>query len=123
MTSPAATAPAVSPSAEQLAHAIGADRKPGFVAYTASSDPNNMLGRQGEYTSKVSWGSAQDSSIEVFPDRQDAQAREAYVQGFRCPFGDGYDYLSGTALLRVSCDDTPSQARSLEARFALPAGR
>ena len=40
-----------------------------------------------------------------------------YVTGFTCPFGDGYDYLVRTMLLRVSCDATPAQAKQLEARF------
>jgi hypothetical protein len=121
--SPAATtaaAPvttAVSPSAEEIAHSMDLDKQPGYVAYTADTDPNHLLGRQGGYTSKINWGGDQDSSIEVFPDRTDAQARESYVQGFRCPFRDGYDDLTDTALLRLSCNDTPSQAKSIEARF------
>jgi hypothetical protein len=47
----------------------------------------------------------------------DAQAREKYLQAFTCPFGDGYDYLDGAALLRLDCALTPAQAQANEALF------
>ena len=75
---------------------------------------NHLLGRQHEYTSKVKWSVG---GIEVFPDAADAQAREKYVQAFTCPIGDGYDYLDGTALLRLDCALTPSQAQVNKALF------
>lgn len=104
-------------SAETLAARLNLTTQPGYAAYTAASDPNHLLGRHNEYTSKVNWGSNQDNSIEVFASAADAQARKAYVFSFQCPFGDGYDYLAGTVLLRLSCDDTPSQAQALKARL------
>lgn len=85
-----------------------------FTAYTAATDPNHLLGRQHEYTSKINWTGG---SIEVFPDATDAQAREAYVKGFTCPIGDGYDYLDGTDLLRLACALTPAQAQVNEKLF------
>lgn len=85
-----------------------------FKAYTASTDPNHLLGRQGEYTSKVNWS---QGSIEVFSDVADAQNRETYLKAFTCPLGDGYDYLDGAALLRLDCALTPSQAQANEALF------
>lgn len=88
------------------------------TVYTAATDPNHLLGRQREYTSKVNWGSDEDNSIEVFPTASDAALRRDYVTGFQCPFGDGYDYLSGTALLRVSCSQTPVQAAAADKLFA-----
>jgi hypothetical protein len=33
------------------------------------------------------------------------------VQAFTCPFGDGYDLLDGTALLRLACALTPPRPR------------
>lgn len=88
------------------------------TVYNATTDPNTLLGRQGEYASKVNWGPNLDSSIEAgFPALADAQAREQYVEAFKPPFGDGYDYLVGTALLRLSESYTPAQAKSLEAAF------
>ena len=58
--------------------------------YTASTDTNHLLGRQGEYTSKVNWGANQDNPIEVFTNLADAQARQQCLSAFRPPFGDGY---------------------------------
>lgn len=85
-----------------------------FTAYTAVTDPNHLLGRQHEYTSKINWAGG---SIEVFPSAAYANARETYVQAFTCPIGDGYDYLDGTALLRLACAFTPAQAKANEALF------
>ena len=103
---------------------MGLDRQPGYVAYTAITDPNHLLGRQGEYTSKVNWGSdgtdqtaATGGSVEVFADAADAQARLQYLQAFKPPIGDGYDYLTGTALLRLAAGYTPTQAATLKTAF------
>lgn len=113
---------AVSPSAEHIATAMGVTR---YTAYNARTDPNQLLGRQGEYTSKVNWGAGGDggdNSIEVFPTAAGAKGREAYVKLFRCPFGDGYDHVHGTALLRLACSLTPAQAKADEAAFDKAAG-
>ena len=103
-----------------------------LIAYTAASDPNHLLGRQGGYTSKVAWAdpraARQDAGdtrgsiglgggIEAFPTAAGARARYEYLRGFQPPFGDGYDYLSGTALLRLSQYLTPAQARAYRAAF------
>lgn len=108
-SAPAPAKPAL--TASQIAQRMEIGR---FTAYTAATDPNHLLGRQHEYTSKINWTGG---SIEVFPDIADAKAREAYVQAFTCPIGDGYDYLDGTALLRLACAQTPAQAKSNEALF------
>lgn len=112
----AGTMAAVPPSAEVIA---GDLHLHGIVAYTAATDPDHLLGRQGEYTSKVNWGPAGQlwSSIEVFPAAADAAAREQYVSSFPPPIGDGYDFLAGAALLRLADSYTPTQARALEAAF------
>ncbi len=86
------------------------------TAYTAATDPNHLLGRQGGYTSKINWP---DGSIEVFSTPADAQKREIYLHALAdLPFGDGYDYLVGTYLLRISDSQTPTQAQVLEADFS-----
>lgn len=109
------TAPARrSPAADVIARQM---KLRNVAVYTASNDPNHMLGRQGEYTSKINWGPSRASSIEVFGTAADARARGQYVSGFRCPFGDGYDYVSGTALIRIGCDMSPVRAHKLLARF------
>lgn len=87
------------------------------TAYTVKTDPNHLIGTQHGYTSKAAWGPQKWSSVEVFSSTADAQMRYAYVGSFGCPFGDGHDYVSGTALLRVACDVGPVHARKLHARF------
>jgi hypothetical protein len=115
--SPPATQ-AVSPSAEVIAQRMGLTTLPGYVAYTASTDPNHLLGRQNGYTSKINWGpDGNTGTIEVFPDQADAIARQDYIKGFTCPVGFGYLIMQGTADLRLGCDLTPAQAAPLEARF------
>ena len=103
-------------TASALARAMGIKK---FTAYTAETDPNKLLGRQREYTSKVNWKAG---SIEVFSVHADAAAREQYLENFQCPFGDGYDYLDGDALLRLACAVTPSQAKSAEKKFRKAVG-
>lgn len=125
----------VSPSAAviagELAHAgLGVTK---LITWTPATDPNHLMGRQGGYTSKVAWvdpaasaagdpsndvgGTEFGGGIEVFPDAASAQSRLAELQGFKPPFGDGYDYLAGTALLRLSNFLAPAQAAAYKAAF------
>jgi hypothetical protein len=107
-----------------------------LIVYTPATDPNHEMGRQGGYTSKVAWvdsravkagagnpasdrgGTEFGGGIEVFPTASDAQARYQYLRGFKPPLGDGYDYLSGAAILRLSQYLTPAQASAYKAAFA-----
>jgi hypothetical protein len=111
-----------------------------LVVFTAATDPNNMPGRVGGYTSKVHWqdsraitkGEAQywqsmkslglhgkaaaalqsagtgvdlGGSIEVYPSAAGAQARYRYMVSISkaVPMvADGYDYVHGAAVLRLS---------------------
>jgi hypothetical protein len=135
-----APAPAVLSSAAGIARQLQGAGLPvtSLITYTAASDPNQLLGRQGAYTSKASWAdpraARQDSgdtrgsvglggSIEVYPAAAGAWARYAYLRGFQPPLGDGYDYLSGAAVLRLSQYLTPAQAHPYETAFAAAAGR
>jgi hypothetical protein len=87
------------------------------TAYTAVTDPNHLLGRQGGYTSKVNWRPGL-SSIEVYPDAPGAQNRLRYLQALQGTIvGDGYDYRDGGALLRLDSRYTPAQAHKLDVRF------
>jgi hypothetical protein len=110
-----------------------------LIVYTPSTDPNHEMGRQGGYTSKVAWvdpravkagagnpagdrgGIQFGGGIEVFPTAAGAKARYQLLKGFTAPFGDGYDYLSGPAILRLSQYLIPAQARAYEAAFAAAA--
>lgn len=108
------------PTAEKIAARMHISHP--IFAYNAETDPNKLMGRQGGYASKVNWGAgtADDShsSIEVFPTKADMVARASYLSSFDSTFiGDGYDYQNGSALLRLSRDYTPTQAKSMKADF------
>lgn len=107
-----------SPTAAKLASALrAAGLRLGHVTvYTASTDPNHLLGRQGGYTSKVEWRGG--GGIEVYPSVQGAEKRLAYLKTFTgTMIGDGYDYRAGTAILRLPNALTPAQARMWRTAF------
>jgi hypothetical protein len=100
-----------------------------LIVWNASTDPNHLLGRPGEYTSKVAWvdpdvpasdadpsdvgGIENGGGVEVFPTAAEARARAVYLftTGQADPaLGVEYDYLAGGVLLRLSQYLTPSQA-------------
>ena len=122
---PAATASAapaaVSPAAAVIANDMHLQS---VVVFTSASDPNHLLGRQGGYTSSAdagptySPGSTGSIGIEVYPTAAGASQRVTYLEGFAgTMFGDGYDYQTGTAILRLDAHYTPTQAHALEAAF------
>ena len=96
--------------------------------YDEASDPNNLLGRPGSYTSKAVFQDARvpaakydgtdttdtdrGGSVEVFGDEAAAVARSKDIQGKLKSFGLGadYDYIVGGVLVRVSGSVLPSQA-------------
>ena len=101
----------------------------GLIVYTATTDPNNLLGRPNGYTSKCAWldsrvpasdattASSGDigngAGAEVFPTAAQATARAAYLFSTYAPIlGSEYDYLTGPVLIRVSYYLTPAQAAS-----------
>jgi hypothetical protein len=130
-------AAASTPSAAALARTLRQDglKVTGLIVYTTVTDPNHEMGRQGGYSSKVAWvdpralkaGAGHPSSdkggtefgggIEVFPTVAGARSRLEYLKAFTPPFGDGYDYLAGSALLRLSNYLTPVQAVAYKAAF------
>jgi hypothetical protein len=109
------------------------------TVFTAATDPNHLLGRQGGYTSKAEWvdpaavsaGAGKPTtydrydtiyggSIEVYPTSAGAEARAKYLQAFARAdpaLSDGYDYVTGTAILRLSNYLTPSEASQYHAAF------
>ncbi|MFE2838337.1 hypothetical protein ACFXI6_46490 [Streptomyces mirabilis] len=100
---------------------------------TATNDPNHLLGRPNQYTSKVAFADSQipksdtelggtsmyktgdvelGGSVEVFPDPADAAARAKYVEAVTKSvqaFAE-YDYSHGSIVLRLSRFLTPDQA-------------
>ena len=106
------------------------------ITYTAESDPNHLLGRPGKYSAKGSWtdtrvdpSRVQDTmpgnvdlggSVEQFGSAADAQARMEYIVSVEkaLPFAE-YDYVAGSALVRVSSALTPDQAKAYQAALGL----
>ena len=100
------------------------------VAYTAKNDPNELLGRPNQYTSKVNFTDTRlkpdptankievenGGSIEVFEDESDAIARAKYLRTLTKSFSPlaEYSYRKGTVLLRLSYHLTPDQAAEYE---------
>ena len=101
-----------------------------IVAYTAKSDPNDLLGRPNQYTIKVTFKDTRfkpdptakeidvqnGGSIEVFENEDDAIARAKYLRNLtkRFPPFAEYWYREGTLLLRLSHRLTPKQAAEYE---------
>jgi hypothetical protein len=95
---------------------------------TATNDPNHLLGRPSQYTSKVTFADTRiaaadvegaekgdverGGALEVFADPSDAEARAKYIQAVTksLPALSEYDYVHGTVLVRVSHYLTPTQA-------------
>lgn len=95
---------------------------------TAANDPNHLLGRPNQYTSKVTFTDSRikaadvsgteegaverGGAIEVFADPADAKARTTYIRAVTksMPALSEYDYVHGTVLVRVSHYLTPDQA-------------
>lgn len=116
---------------DRLAQAIPSFKT--FRVYTEADDPNKLMGRPGGYTSKTAFydsriskeallGAKDDAitrggSVEVFETEKAVSARYEYVKAIAesSSLFTEYDYVSGTALLRVSKELTPSQAREYEA--------
>src|SRR5262249_24440245 len=100
--------------------------------YTAANDPNHLLGRSHGYTSKVnfvdsrlgagtgSFDPNEGGSVEVFSSKGDARSRMQLIDKItqtNPALGDGYDYLEGLALLRLSNKLVPAQAKAYDSTF------
>ncbi|ELP67660.1 hypothetical protein STRTUCAR8_08573 [Streptomyces turgidiscabies Car8] len=103
---------------------------------TAENDPNHLLGRPSQYTSKVTFADSRikaadisgtkegdverGGAIEVFGSEADAQTRAKYIQAVTksLPALAEYDYVHGSVLVRVSHYLTPAQAAGYESAAA-----
>ncbi|MGW3159441.1 hypothetical protein [Streptomyces sp. NPDC001089] len=99
---------------------------------TAENDPNKLLGRPNQYTSKITFTDSRISAddvtgtdkgdvsrggaIEAFGSPADATARAKYIQAVTkgMPALSEYDYVHGTIVVRVSHYLTPKQAAAYE---------
>ncbi|MFJ5275088.1 hypothetical protein [Streptomyces sp. NPDC088358] len=115
----------------KLSGKVGTAKLTGTV--TAENDPNKLLGRPSQYTSKITFSdsriSAEDvagtdkgdvdrgGAIEAFGTPADATARAKYIQAVTkgMPALTEYDYVHGTVLVRVSHNLTPKQAAAYKA--------
>jgi len=101
-----------------------------FRMYTVSTDPNHLLGRPGQYISKVnfhdrrltrstSFAVSGGGSVETFERTRDAERRFEYLRAVTdtSPLFGEYHYLEGRVILRLSFDLTPLQAKSYEDTF------
>lgn len=100
---------------------------------TAENDPNKLLGRPQQYTSKVTFtdsriaaadvegldkdDSQRGGSVEVFETAENAKDRAEYIQSVTksMPGLAEYHYLDGPVLVRVSHYLPPKQAKDYEA--------
>jgi hypothetical protein len=104
-------------------------------AYTDVTDLNHLLGRPGQYISKVEFSDTRipsigdqganlsvsdGGSVEVFANVTDAQHRFTYIQAIsksgNALFAE-YEYLNGIAILRLSNKLTPAQAAAYKTAF------
>jgi hypothetical protein len=98
------------------------------MTYTAENDPDTLLGRPGQSTSKVNFQDTRlppegeefstDSggAVEVFAIVDDARRRKEYIEGLgrALPSAVESDYLHGRVLLRLTRRLTPEQAGQYE---------
>ncbi len=90
--------------------------------YTADDDPNKLLGRPGQYLTKMAWTvSGGDATLEVFRNLDDAKKRADYVDqiGKSSPMFLQYVYLNAkrSAVLRLPKDATPATAKDWQTMF------
>ena len=118
------------------------------VVYDANTDPNGLLGRPNQYTSKVNfedtrhpidtfgmteqemqeqmdafddpWMFDPVNSIEVFENEADMKSRKSYLEGLTqgSSMLGEYDYANQYVLLRLDFEVTPDEAAEYEAVFA-----
>ena len=95
--------------------------------YTDKTDPNGLLGRPGEYTSKVNWADTRveqydvdddplGGTIEVFSSKNDMESRKQYLEMMAV---NEYIYESpnGLALMRINYNIVPDDAKQYENAF------
>ena len=84
--------------------------------FTAENDPNEFLGRPGQYIGKASWKDSRfedaEGTVEVFKNNKDLQNRKKYLESVfeEYPTFVQYVYVHKNAILRVDKELTPDQA-------------
>lgn len=99
------------------------------IDYTEETDPNKLLGRPNQYTSKVNFADSRiteqydiendpiGGTIEVFSNSGDAKKRKEYVEAIaqNVSFATQYIYQFDNVLMRMAHELTPTQAAEYEA--------
>lgn len=109
-----------------------------LVVYTEDTDLNKLLGRPGQYTSKVGFEDKRleqvnanneflteeerkeptGGTVEVFNNEKDMLNRKKYIESFSTSsMFSQYVYSKGNALLRIDGKITPTQAKEYEELF------
>jgi hypothetical protein len=96
--------------------------------YTVENDPDQLMGRPGQYTSKVHFIDTTQGentkveilnggTVEMFDNNDDAKNRFNYVSKIAksSPVFDEYDYVQGKILLRLSKNLPSNHAKKYEA--------
>lgn len=98
--------------------------------YNASSDPNKLLGRPGQYVSKANFrvrgipddklndgiDVSEGGGVEIFDDEDAASKREEYIKAIAESGGlfAEYTYRDGLVVLRLSSELTPDRTAEFE---------
>jgi uncharacterized lipoprotein NlpE involved in copper resistance len=82
-----------------------------FVIYSADTDPNKFLGKEGQYIAKMDWidsrhkGEDNYCTVEIFKNTDDMKARRAYIEAIekRLPsMSEGVKIEYKTSLIRLN---------------------
>jgi len=90
------------------------------VNYTTETDPNDLLGRPGQYIDKLSWedkrieqseDDLKGGTIELFDSKENLNKREKYLKQFvESPMFAQYMYVHDLVIVRIDKELTPDQA-------------
>jgi hypothetical protein len=119
-------------TAEQIVSKLQGSNLPidNVIVYTEQTDKNKLLGRPGQYISKVNFADTQleqsddksspnGGSIEVFSNTSDLDARKTYIESIikKSPIFTEYIFVNGNYLLRLSKDLSNDQVNKYKDVF------
>jgi len=94
------------------------------VNYTTETDPNELLGRPGQYIDKISWEDSRidqseddlkGGTIELFDSKETLENRTDYLEQFvETPMFAQYMYVHNLVIVRIDKELTPEQAEEYE---------
>lgn len=100
------------------------------IVYDEKTDVNELLGKEGQYTSKINFSDTTalqiggddnpvGGTIEVFKNSKDAKARCAYIEAYTkaLPIIQQYMYREGKYLLRIDKDIEKGLEEKYEKKF------